>query len=416
MRGTLALTRRHRDPTDAEPLPSIRRHAVFGVLVLLGVALRVIVSLAYRPVLLYPDSLAYLYNATHLGPRIQRPTGYPLLLRPLLAAHDLTVVAVVQHVFGLAIAVIIYAVALRRGVRPWLAALATAPVLLDAYQLSAEHYVLSDAMFERMLAGAVAVLLWPRGRRSGRPAEPLGVGRCVVAALLLALSVWVRSTGLLLTVPALGYLLLRSDGRGLRLRRAGAFVVAVAAPLLGYAAWTQATDGAFAINQFTGRLLYGRVAPFVDCGRMQVPPIERGLCPTLPRAQRHTTDEYTWASWSPAVIYSDRYGARSDGILRDFALRAIRNQPGDYLDSVAADLRHTFALTHTPRPADVSEAYARFTDESPSPVAGSGPVLRRYGGGPARVNAGLASFLGSYQRVGYLPGTLLLPLIALGPA
>ena len=103
----------------------------------LGLALRVVTQIAYRPALLYIDSYRYLGNLHDLDPaQTSQPLGYiVLLLRPVLSVGNLAVVAAVQHIIGLAMGVAIYALLIRLGVRRWIAVLAVVPVLLDAYQL-----------------------------------------------------------------------------------------------------------------------------------------------------------------------------------------------------------------------------------------------------------------------------------------
>ena len=71
-------------------------------------------------------------------------------------------------------AVAIYVLLLRRGVPRWLAALATAPVLLDAYQLQIEQNVMPDVMFEALIVAGLVALLWratpsPVAGRGGGP-------------------------------------------------------------------------------------------------------------------------------------------------------------------------------------------------------------------------------------------------------
>ena len=143
-------------------------------LLLAGLVLRVLAQVAYRPALLYIDSLKYLYNA---WPGTD-PLGYKGVLKAILLVGNLQVVTAVQHLVGLAMGVAIYAVLLRRGVPRWLAALAAAPVLLDAYELQIEQTIMPDVWFEALLlAGLVRAAVaapadgrgrsrWP-GSRSG---------------------------------------------------------------------------------------------------------------------------------------------------------------------------------------------------------------------------------------------------------
>ena len=108
------------------------------------------------------------------------PQGYQALLRLLEPVGGLALVAAVQHVFGLAMAVALYAVLLRRGAPRWVATLAAAPVLLDAYQLQLEQTIMPDVLFETMIAAGLVVLLWrtagpwPAGGRGGRAAARRG--------------------------------------------------------------------------------------------------------------------------------------------------------------------------------------------------------------------------------------------------
>src|SRR5439155_891129 len=81
----------------------------------------------------------------------------------------------VQHVFGLAMGVALYALLLRRGAPRWVATLAAAPVLLDAYQLQLEQTIMPDVLFETMITAGLVVLLW-RGQRGPGGAWPIAAG------------------------------------------------------------------------------------------------------------------------------------------------------------------------------------------------------------------------------------------------
>jgi hypothetical protein len=103
----------------------------------------------------------------------------------------------------MAMAVALYALMLRRGVTRWLAALAVAPVLLDAYQLNAEQTIMPDVLFEALLVAGIVLLLW-----QPRPA----LGLVILAGLALGASAPVRQVGEVLIVPALVYVLAASPG------------------------------------------------------------------------------------------------------------------------------------------------------------------------------------------------------------
>ncbi len=142
-----------------------------------GSTLRVITQLAYQPALLYIDSPKYLLS----GLQKYDPQGYRVLMvEPLAWIGNLGVVAEYQHLLGLAMAVTIYVVLRRRNAPRWAAALATAPVLLDAYQLQMEQTIMPDVLFEALIVAGLAILAWkPRpvahGHRGSR-IRPRGVG------------------------------------------------------------------------------------------------------------------------------------------------------------------------------------------------------------------------------------------------
>jgi hypothetical protein len=130
-----------------------RRHWPFGMVVAVGLALRIAAAIAYRPALVYIDTPRYLGN----DQGGLDPLGYTyLLLRPVLAVGGgLAGVATTQHALGLAMAACLYALAIRHGAGRWLATLAAAPVLLDAYQVQAEQTIMPDVLFEALLVAAI---------------------------------------------------------------------------------------------------------------------------------------------------------------------------------------------------------------------------------------------------------------------
>src|SRR5207244_628496 len=135
------------------------------------------------------------------------PLGYTyLLLRPVQLPGGgpgaLAGAAIVQHALGLAMAACLYALALRLGAGRWLAALAAAPVLLDAYQIQAEQMIMPDALFEALIVAAMTLLLW----------RPPGLTALACGAALLGLSATVRQVGELLALPLIGYALAVAPG------------------------------------------------------------------------------------------------------------------------------------------------------------------------------------------------------------
>ena len=97
-----------------------RRHWLFGLALAGGIAVRVLVMLAFRPIMWFGgDSASYLATGLRLVPDPTRVVGYGFFLWLLRPLHSLAVVAAVQHVMGLAIGVLIYLLARRYGLPGW---------------------------------------------------------------------------------------------------------------------------------------------------------------------------------------------------------------------------------------------------------------------------------------------------------
>ena len=373
-------------------------HWLFAGLLAAGIALRIVTQLAYRPALLYQDSIWYLENAADLVPMDRKPAGYSAFLNLLPIDSTLAVVPAVHHLMGLAAAGIVYALLLRLGVVRWAAALATAPLLLDAFQLLIEQHVLSEALFELLLASLCAVLLWKR---------PLTPGAAAAAGLLIAFAALTRVIALVMIAPAL-VAVLTTHARPSRPVVALALVAGFLVPLFGYAAWYDSRNGGYALAGQDGRFLYARVAPFVECDEFEVPPVERPLCPLLPVSERPTPQEFAWYPKSPWFRIKDE--SARDALGASFAKRAIRNQPFDYAEAVAGSVLQGFAFHRdTPGRRVPFEDTWTFQASYPKP-AQFDPVIRAHGGTAGTVQPELSAFLRTYQDVVFTPG----PLAALG--
>ncbi len=148
----------------------VRHHWLLVVLVAAGVGLRAATMVAYRPALFFGDSFGYItaaFSGHALGsgsPAMSnyRPSGYPVLLWLLTQpGRDLVQVVFVQHLAGLLVGVLIYAVLVRSGVARWLAAVAAALVLVDGYAIALEQYVMADTFFALTVLAACLLLAWP---------------------------------------------------------------------------------------------------------------------------------------------------------------------------------------------------------------------------------------------------------------
>jgi len=390
------------DPGDPPRPGFLRRHVLFLVLLLAGTALRVVAQLAYRPALLYVDSFRYLSNIDSTGIKGSDPLGYTLFLRGLLRIPDLAVVPIVQHLMGLGLAVALYALLVRRGVRTWLAALAAAPVLLDAYILQIEQLVMSDTLFIALEATGLILLAWRR-----RPP----VTAIVVAGLALGAAVTVRSVGQPVVIIALVYAV-ATAGRGWRRRltRGAALVAACVVPVAAYGVWTIAQYGHVGLGSSHGRMMYGRAATFADCRGLDLPAYERSLCPKQPVDQRPGVDVFMWGVESPASTYKPPPGVTKDAAFGDFAMRVFRHQPLDLAWAVTLDMLRGFQPTKAEMHNQVSVTRWQFQEGYPQTIGidpSSVPALVRTGGVDTYADPGLAKFLRAYQlSVGYLPGTV----------
>lgn len=374
----------------------IRTHPVFAGLLGAGLVLRIVTFFAYRPALIYYDSTRYLDRVHDLEPSPLRPIGYPLFLKILPADWELAVVPAVQHLIGLAIAVLVYAVLLRLGLPKLWAALATAPVLLDGYQLNIEQYILSEPLFDLLLVGGCALLLWRR---------PPSVIAAALAGLSFAGALLTRANALLVIIPAvLALAFLRA-----RWTRPAALAAAFVVPVLAYAAWYESVNGYYGLNGYGGQFLYARVAQFADCDGLDVPDQERVLCEDTPTSERPTIDQYMWNNKiSPLYDVELEAGQRRSEVGGRFARRIILHQPLDYAEAVAKDFVYGFSPTHSRRSRDLPVSRWQFQEHYPvfrEPETSE--ILSDDGYDHGIADGTLASFLRTYQRFVYTPGPLL---------
>ena len=160
-----------------------------------------------------------------LHPDVTRPAGYAVFLKILEPLHSFAVVTILQHLMGLAVGVMVYALARHRfGVRPWIAALAAVPVLYDGFQIQLEHLIVSDVLFEFLLVLATTLLLW-----DAKPSWQ----RCTLIGLILGVSATVRSQGLPFLALFAVYIIIRRIGW----RALAGTVVACLVPVLLYCSW-----------------------------------------------------------------------------------------------------------------------------------------------------------------------------------
>ena len=388
---------------------AVRRHFWFALVVTAGLVLRVLAETAYRPALLYIDSVKYLEGSVATAPQ-----GYQALLRLLDPVGGLALVAAVQHVFGLAMAVALYALLLRRGAPRWVATLAAAPVLLDAYQLQLEQTIMPDVLFETMITAGLVVLLWrgPRGTRGRR--SPGGAWPVAAGALVLGAAVTVREIGAVLIVPVVVFAALTVRGRGCRVRRAALAAGGFVLPVLGYLTGTFLITGHFGMAGNGPSPQYARAAAAADCATLVVPADARALCPSPAQTLAlGGVDGLLHNPRSPGHTVPVPPGLTRDEFLDRFALATFRQQPLRVAASVARDSVRLFAPVRGDDPQVTPIARWQFQDSYPTfPQRYSMAFFTRLAhahgsGGDLVAVQPAASFLRAYQLGGgYTPGPL----------
>ncbi len=381
----------------------LRRHWLLASLLGAGFVLRLLAQLAYRPALFYIDSVKYLYNADG-----NDPEGYKLPLRGILLVGNFNAVVAIQHLLGLAMAVVLYMLLLRRGVARWLAALAAAPILLDAYQLQSEQSIMPEVWFEALIVAGIAILLW----------EPTISWRRVVAGgIVLGTSATVAQVGEAL-IPAAALFVLAAGGDWRRaIGKAAALIAACALPILAYCTGSVLLGGGFFLSHQGVTSVYGRMATAVDCGTIKLPPAERGLCPT-PAQQAKGDDWIEFGTYAPVQTgyYRNRNLSRAelDTLVTNFSRSVLTQQPLRVLTAYGRDVLKLYAVNRVTAPGDPPIDRWQFRTSFPYFSSHATPAIvnaaiDEFGGGKPAVWRPVAAFLHSYQLDGgYTPGPVLL--------
>ncbi len=380
----------------------------------IGLVLRVLTWIAYRPSILYIDSFRYLDNLTALSPVQLNPIGYDLVLNVFVWIGGTALVAAVQHLAGLAIALGIYALALRLGAYRWVAALASAALLLDAYQLQIEQNIMSEIWFQGVLIG----LLWLLAGRRGQLARGSGPSWRAAAAVgvLIGFGVLLRLIGIVLVVPVLGYLILAGGAipaRQWRLigTRVLGVAVGLAVVLVPYVTYFHSATGRWGLTISSGNVLYGRAATVADCRTLDLKPELRVFCPKEPLDERLGVDWYTHADTDPNWPGPLPPGSDRLALAGQFGKQVLFQQPFDVLGKILIDIGKSFSPIRKTFDKDVAIErwqfqydYPTYGAEYPTPD----DYTERYDGMRPTVQPQLAWFLRAYQfHGGYTPGPAL---------
>jgi Ca2+/Na+ antiporter len=332
-----------------KPTALWRNHRLYVIAACVSVIPRVIAALGFKPALLIQDSFSYMKQSIQLLPLAElRPAGYPLMLHALQPFHSLLLVTTVQHVMGILLGTIIYAVLRTRGLPAWGAVLAAAPTLFDSRQIWLESSILPDTLFTLVLMIAVAILIV-------RP-KP-AIWQAVIVGLLVSYASVIRGNGAPVFVVILIFMLIMRVGW----KVFAACVVAFVVPLAVYVAIFFSDHGQLNITNSSGLFLWSRTMSFANCSVIKPPPSLVQLCPqnqpdgptvsapawSIPALLgERTPADYLWdaGAWyrvdaHPGVnAYNNKLGM-------EFAERAILAQPAAYLKTVGKEVLETFFTT-----------------------------------------------------------------------
>ncbi|HUZ50937.1 MAG TPA: hypothetical protein VMU94_00195 [Streptosporangiaceae bacterium] len=408
-RGVLALIGK---------IPSMLRvHWLVSILLVGGLVLRVLAQMAYHPAIIYIDTLKYLYDNWPGSD----PVGYKVPLKIILAVGDLGTVEVVQHLLGLAIAVTLYAVMVRRGLPRWLSALAVAPVLFDTYQVQVEAMIMPDIWFEALVVAGIVVLLW-------RPVPTMRLA--LIGGALLGASTGIRQVGEILIIPALIFVLAMGGGWRKVVQNATAVTCAFALALLFYLSADYQLAGHFWISRSSVSLTYGRMAAVADCATLKLPKVEQPLCPTKAE-QAKGPDWLDHGIYSPLRTYDTSLPVpllgQENQLVANFNKSVERQQPLRVASGILHDSVKLFAVNRLTSPGDTPIVRWQFQRHFPTVQYGPWISVRNnkiwldlgslessnltelnpaYGGAP-QVNKPIAAFLRYFQLHGaYTPGPL----------
>jgi 4-amino-4-deoxy-L-arabinose transferase-like glycosyltransferase len=310
-------------------------HALLGILIA-GVVLRLIAIVSWWPAV---TTLTDAYETFASDPfkNPMHPGGYSLIIAALgLVTHEIAAMVFLQHLTGIASALLLWAATRRITGSGWAGLLPAGIVLLDPDFIFLEHSIMSESW----LVLSISFGLYAAVRALDQPRPwwrwPLLTG------LVLALAVTIRTAALFVIPVVILALLLcqsRSSEHWGAYWRAALAVLGVSAALLVAFATANATLGErFGLGASPGWYLYGRVAHFADCSRFTPPPGTENLCQSQPPSERPGTQGYTiWPS-SPAMQQFGQFGEQ-DSLVGKWARRAIVAQPADYLRNVWEYLR-----------------------------------------------------------------------------
>ena len=387
----------------------LREELLYGPLVVLvgvAVTIRVATMALYFPgIMTLVDSPRFArVDPSGLFSDFYMPAVYAGFLQVLHAISDQVWFSVaIQHLGGIAAGLIVFLAMRRLGLRPAIACVPTACILLAGDHLYLEHVFMADWL---LLALAIAGLA--AGVRGLVPA--IDHRWLLAAGALLATAGLTRSVGIVLPgVLALTALVCAPAQIRDRLLAAGAALAGAAAILAVYFGAFAISDGRYAgLTDFAGWNLYSRVAPFADCSRFDPPDGTEVLCEDVPPADRPGPFGYVWVADSVSRANFDPLGPETGEPLGRFARQVILHQPLDYLEAVGEDFVRYFDPHAGTRPfAGQSPETISFAYRDPRAERNVVDALElRYDG--VELNRAGERALGTYQAIFRVGGVVLL--------
>ncbi len=230
-------------------------HLLFVIFVVLGAGLRVAMMIGLRPILLTDASQPYLRGNPS-------PSGLPMMgyslfeLRPVTSlGGPLSMAVGLQHVGGVAVAIALYLLLLRWGVWRWLAAVATAPALLDMRVVTAEHLLLPQSLFVFLIAAALLLVGWRK-----QPPTPV----IFVFGVLLGTASTVLPVAIALLPVAIAFTLLAASTAEARVVSLVAVVLGFGLPFAAYLGWQHDGSDTYPLSALSGVPLHGASASDVE--------------------------------------------------------------------------------------------------------------------------------------------------------